>query len=87
MLKTIGSPDATGELHTFVGSFPCNQIVSNCRVLARGARFAVPYGGIAIPLAAVAALPWIRLARSLRTLLIAITLIGLILGTIIATTR
>jgi hypothetical protein len=48
---------------------------------------ALPHWMLVVTFTAFGVAPWIRWQFSLRTLLIAITLVGLILGTIIATTR
>jgi hypothetical protein len=52
-------------------------------------RVRLPYSSLVILCATSAALPWIRWSKqfSLRTVLILITLLGLALGLIIATTR
>jgi hypothetical protein len=53
----------------------------------RGIGASIPPWAIIPPLVILASFPWIRWRFSLRTLLIATTIIGLILGLIIATTR
>jgi hypothetical protein len=49
--------------------------------------FTIPSWFLAAMFAALGIAPWVRYRFSLRTLLIAITVIGLLLGTIIVTTR
>ena len=52
-----------------------------------GSFWAVPYWLVFAVSSTLAIVPWLRWHFSLRTLLIATTVIGVILGTIIATTR
>jgi hypothetical protein len=51
--------------------------------LRRGRGFAIPYWCILFPAAAAITLPWLRWRFSLRTLLIATTLVAIVLGLIV----
>jgi hypothetical protein len=72
-----------GEFHWAVASRPTIAVY-----WLSGNEIIIPYWLAAIFLAGITGLPWIRCSTrfSLRSMLIAITLIGLILGLIIATT-
>jgi hypothetical protein len=50
----------------------------------RGTGVAVPVWALIPPMAAIAALPWIRWRFSVRTLLIATTLVAVVLGIVVA---
>ena len=93
-LLTIGEGDATTPLQErfAISSTSARSVVETNEIGFLGRRYGVgdwfltsPYWFPVLLRVVAATLPWTRF--SLRTLLIATTLIGLIFGTIIATTR
>ena len=84
----LGNPVTRSPSFTLVNHFWGSAFeTSGLTIRRRGTGLAIPYWSLLLPMAALAAAPWLRWRFSLRTLLIATTLVAVGLGLIVWAAR
>src|SRR3982751_549666 len=80
----LGNPVTRPASFTLVNRFWGSAFeTSGLTIRRRGTGLAIPYWSLLLPMAALAGITWIRWRFTLRTLLIATTLVAVVLGAIV----